>query len=118
MEVCRDPGACRQSERTADAAATRVARTVYRCVHDGRLAAYVLHDVDLPAHRPVDTVEACTEHPERRPDPLSGRQPHARLDAPELCGESPLRLEACGRIGGAVPLRADHRGSPTSEVHV
>src|SRR5262249_57821346 len=66
----------------------------------------------------VDTVEACTEHPERRPDPLSGRQPHARLDAPELCGESPLRLEACGRIGGALPLHVDDQVSRTIEMHV
>src|SRR5439155_5132076 len=86
--------ALRERVGPADAVAAGVAGSVNGAVHRLRLAADVLHDVDLAGARPTDGVDVVAEHPERRPDPLAARDPDARLEAAECLVELPLCLEA------------------------
>src|SRR5438067_12898403 len=86
--------ALRERVGSADAVAAGIAGSVDGAVHRARLAADVLHDVDLTGARPTDGVDVAAEHPERRPDPLAARDLDARLEAAERLVELSLRLEA------------------------
>src|SRR5215472_10008492 len=61
---------------------TRVAGPVHAAMHLVGLLADVLHDVDLAAGGPADGIDVVTEHPERGPDSLPGRNLDASLEAP------------------------------------
>jgi hypothetical protein len=39
-------------------------------MHDAGLSAYIFHDIDLAAGRPVNLTKIFTEHPKGRPDTL------------------------------------------------
>src|SRR5690606_35142390 len=86
VEVVREGPALRVLVRPADARAARVAGAVDGAVHEVRLVADVLHDVDLARARPGHLGEPRAEHPEGRPDPLAAGDLDPRLDAavPEL----------------------------------
>src|SRR5687767_6984825 len=54
---------------------------MYGPVHGVRLAADILHHVDLAAPWPADGVDVGAEHPERRPESLSARDANASFEA-------------------------------------
>ena len=117
-----------QRVRPADAGAARIARPVQRAVHHRRLAADVLHDVDLAAARPSSRVDVGAEHPEGRPQSLPARDADARLEAPVRLDEQPSRLQPRGRVAThAVPTlmrgrrhcpRRDHQVTLAVQRHV
>src|SRR5688572_27110728 len=76
---------------------------MHRPMHLVRLAANVLHHVDLTALRPADGVDVGAEHPERRPESLSARDADASFDAP------------IGRLETALGYQP-RRGVPTCPV--
>src|SRR5258708_36082767 len=71
----------RQREAASQGIAPRVAGTVHRAVDGRRLAADVLHDVDLAAARPAGRVDVGAQHPEGGPQPLAARDLEAGLAA-------------------------------------
>src|SRR2546423_15008887 len=92
MKIVRE-SPTRGAVRPADAARARVSRPVHGAVHDRRLAADVLHDIDLARLRPTDSVDVVAEHPERRPQTLPARNTDARLEAAVRLGEEPFGLD-------------------------
>src|SRR5260370_511558 len=89
----------------------RIANTVNCALHLERLGAIVLHDVDLAAARPTDTVVA--QHPEGRPDGLAGGNLNPSFDSAigEVFAEAAvhLRLHARGEVGAAGKVGLDHQ---------
>jgi hypothetical protein len=65
----------------ADAAPAAVPRAVDRPEDLVRVAAELLHDVDLAAARPAHLADVGAERPERRPQSGAGRDFDAGLDA-------------------------------------
>src|SRR5690606_24550171 len=86
----------------ADAVRSRVSGTVHRAVHEVRLAADVLHDVDLARVRPVRLREPGPQHPERRPDALTARDLDAGFDAAVLQLDLVVRDESRRGVAGSV----------------
>src|SRR5688500_5921297 len=94
-----------------------------RSMHRVRLAANVLHHVDLAAPWPANGVDVGAEHPERRPEALSARDANASLEATvgrlkSAFGDQPRRgVSTCpvpaavGRIVRLGPRRDDEAAS-------
>lgn len=97
-----------------DAASAGVAGPVHGAVDGVRLAADVLHDVDLAG---VGPPAAGAEHPEGRPDALTARDLDPGLESPVRLGEGRRRQQPCRRVlaapvvalvvGGVVPAGGD-----------
>ncbi len=91
--------ACRRgSTRRHLVRSPRITRPMQRPVNRRRLAADVLHDVDLAALRPSSPVDVSTKHPEGRPDPLPARHLDARFEPAVGLREAILRLQARRRV--------------------
>ena len=76
----------------------RVAGTMQRPMHRGRLATDVLHHVDLAVVRPPARVDVDAHHPERRPEALPARNPDSRLEAAVRLREATERLQPRRRV--------------------
>ena len=106
--VGEPPG--RNPEGLTDALGAGIARAVDGAMDGIRLAADVLHDVDLAAGGPWLALDVGAEHPVGRPDALPVGNPDARLHAPIFEGELALRLQAGGgEFAGRGLQRPNHQ---------
>src|SRR5690606_39104077 len=94
----------------ADAVCAGVAGSVNRAVDSLRLAADVLHDVDLAGLGPAYRLQVRAEHPEGGPDSLTGGQLQPCLDPPVGDLQAIARDQA-GRGVGAGTIPADEVSS-------
>src|SRR5207247_9101926 len=90
-----------QREAANERCSPRVPRTVHGRAGGRDIAAVILHYVELTALRPRRRGKIATQHPERGPETLTGRQLDARLHA------SGGRVHFAARIdlGGCVAAR-------------
>src|ERR1035438_10161075 len=87
-----------------------IPRAVQAAVLDSWLLADVLHDVDLAAVGPTDSVDVRTHRPESRPDARPVRELDAGFDLAISGGELTFGLEtARGVVTGFVFQSANHQ---------
>src|SRR4051812_35338412 len=94
----------RERVGAADPVLTGVARPVHGAVHDVRLAADVLHHVDLAARGPAAAVDVGAEQQEGGPYALAAGDLKARLEAAVRLREDAAREHPRGGVAtAAVP---------------
>src|SRR4051794_2398427 len=71
---------------------------MHRAVHGCRLAADVLHDVDLASLWPADDVDVRSEHPERGPHALTARDLDACFELAIRAREQSRRADPSRRV--------------------
>src|ERR1700728_330252 len=82
VEVVGEASPAGKREGGADAIRTVIAWAMNRSMDHRWFLADILHDVDLAAGGPLDSLDIGTQHPKCRPDPLSPRNLDARFETP------------------------------------
>src|ERR1039458_3421508 len=93
-----------QRKWRADSVLAGISRAVDRAVHHRRLAADILHDVDLAVSGPFRG--SVAHYPERRPNPLPIWNLDTRLEFAVGLREFALRLNPRRRVAALRPVRA------------